>query len=85
MENTGYQNLETKTGKKSFTSFKDFCNFFHLNCFETKEKENILINIDIQKTEHYYLNKNLQKLFIFKITTDLKELYYIPHLEDYEK
>ena len=50
-----------------------------------KEKENILINIDIQKTEHYYLNKNLQKLFILKITTDIRELYYIPHLEDYEK
>ena len=85
LENTGYKNLETKTGKKSFNSFKDFCNFFHLSCFETKEKENTLINIDIQKTEYYYLNKNLQKLFIFKITTDTKELYYIPYLEDYEK
>ncbi|WP_435308337.1 hypothetical protein [Sebaldella termitidis] len=85
LENTEYQNLETKTGKKSFSSFKDFCNFFHLSYFETKEKENTLINIDIQKTEYYYLNKNLQKLFIFKITTDTKELYYIPYLEDYEK
>ena len=85
LENTGYKNLETKTGKKSFNSFKDFCNFFHLSCFETKEKENGLINIDIQKTEYYYLNKNLQKLFILKISTDIKELYYIPHLEDYEK
>ena len=85
LENTGYQNLETKTGKKSFSSFKNFCNFYHLSCFEAKEKENTLINIDIQKTEYHYLNKNLQKLFILRITTDIRELYYIPHLEDYEK
>ena len=85
LENTRYQNIETKTGRKNFNSFKDFCTFFHLDCSETKESEISNINIDIQKTDYYYLNKNLQKLFIFKIITDVKEFYYIPYLEDYEK
>ena len=83
LANTEYQNIETKTGKRNFNSIDDFCSFFRLNCFETRDKGNFRINIDIQKTNHYYLNKNLQKLFIFKITAGNKEFYYIPYLADY--
>ena len=85
LENTEYKNIETKTGKRSFDSFKDFCTFFAMNCLNADKIENFHINIDIQKTDYYYLNKNLQKLFIFKITADSKEFYYMPYLEDYEK
>ncbi|MCP1226620.1 hypothetical protein [Sebaldella sp. S0638] len=85
LENTEYQNIETKTGKRAFSSFKDFCSFFRLNCSTADEKKNFHINIDIQKTDYYYLNRNFEKLFIFKITADTKEIYYVPYLEDYEK
>ena len=85
LENTEYQNIETKTGKRNFNSINDFCGFFRLNCFKTKGKGSFHTDIDIQKTDHYYLNKNLQKLFIFKITAGTREFYYIPYLEDYEK
>lgn len=85
LENTEYQNIENKTGKKKFYTSEDFCTFFNLSCFETAGKENFHIDIEIQKTNHYYINRNLQKLFIFKITVGNKEFYYLPYLEDYEK
>jgi hypothetical protein len=85
LENTEYQNIEAKTGNRYFNSLKDFCSFFSFKCKEIKKSENFHINIDIQKTNYYYLNKNSKKLFIFRIAADNRYFYYMPDLEDYEK
>ena len=85
LENTEYQNIENKTGKRSFSSLEDFCTFFNLGCSRQEKEKDFHMNTDIRKTDYYYLNKNLQKLFIFKITNNAREFYYMPYLEDYEK
>lgn len=85
LENLEYDIIKNKKGVFHFNSLKEFSDFFQINPFKIINNKNFSINIKIQKTSYFYLNKNYEKLFIYKIETNNKHVYLLPDKEDYEK
>lgn len=85
MENLKYNIIKKKTGNFRFNSLEEFFEFFQINSSRINNDKNFSINIKIQKTDYFYLNKNYEKLFIYKIEAGNNFLYHLPDKEDYEK